>query len=227
MNSLLSRRFATLLTLSSAAILLVSIMGSATVAAEAATGSGAAQGAAGRTVTFSAGYNMIGVPSGTAVNADSVLAFDTAANSYTQLGSGDSLSGGRGYWAYFSGDIPVTLPAGSNASITVAASAGKWQLIGNPSGTTPALVTGADEVFAFDAVAGQYMAVTSLQPGQGAWALSRSGGSITSAPGATTPAPAVTAQPAPATNPAPQPVQTVTPVPPTSMPRPVPYPTYP
>jgi len=116
------------------------------------------EGAAGRTVTFGAGYNMIGVPSGTAVSADSVLAFDTAANNYTQLGSGDSLSGGRGYWAYFSADTPVTLPAGSNASITVAASAGKWQLIGNPSGTTPALVTGADEVFAFDAVAGQYMA---------------------------------------------------------------------
>jgi plastocyanin len=313
MNSLLSRRFATLLTLSTAAILLVSNAGGAAFAADAASVSihnfsfdpasitvpvggtvnwtndqpgvthtvtaddgsfdagrlasgqsfsttfstpgtiayhcnihssmhgavtvvaadnpapapGANQGPAGRSVTFRAGYNMIGVPSGTTVNADSVLSFDTAANSYTQLGSGDSLNGGRGYWAYFSTDTTITLPAGSDSAVTVPASAGTWQMIGNPSGTTPALVTGADSVFAFDAAGGQYMAVTTLQPGQGAWALSRSGGSITSAPGATTPAPAVTAQPAPATNPAPQPVQTVTPVPPTSMPRPVPYPTYP
>jgi hypothetical protein len=225
MNSLMSRRFAALLTLSSAAILLVSTVGGGTVATDAATGSGVAQGAAGRTVTFSAGYNMIGVPSGTAVNADSVLAFDTAANSYTQIGLGDSLSGGRGYWAYFSANTPVTLPAGSNASITVAASAGKWQLIGNPSGTTPALVTGADEVFAFDAVAGQYMAVTTLQPGQGAWALSQAGGSITIAPGGTAAAPAAAAatQPAPATQP--QPVQTMTP--PRTAPNPAPYNPYP
>jgi len=225
MNSLLSRRFATLMTLSSAAILLVSIAGGATVTADAATGSGAAQGAAGQTVTFGAGYNMIGVPSGTAVSADSVLAFDTAANNYTQLGSGDSLSGGRGYWAYFSADTPVTLPAGTNASITVAASAGKWQLIGNPSGTTPALVTGADEVFAFDAVAGQYMAVTTLQPGQGAWALSQAGGSITIDAGGTAAAPAAGTQPAPATQP--QPVQTVTPPRTTPTPKPAPYNPYP
>jgi hypothetical protein len=223
MNSLPSRRFATLVTLSSAAILLVSLAGGATVTADAATGSGAAQGAAGRTVTFGAGYNMIGVPSGTAVSADSVLAFDTAANSYTQLGSGDSLSGGRGYWAYFSADTPVTLPAGSNASITVAASAGKWQLIGNPSGTTLALVTGAAEVFAFDAVAGQYMGVTTLQPGQGAWALSPTGGSITIDAGGTAAAPAAATQPAPAT----QPVQTVTPPRTTPAPKPAPYNPYP
>lgn len=206
-------------------------------AASNATGSGTASGgpaaASGRTAMFHAGYNLVGVPGGTALGAASVFAFDPQANSYRDA-SAETLVGGHGYWAFFDAEAVMPLPAGSNATVTLNALAGAWQLLGNPSGTQPALVAGADQLFAFDPAAGQYLAVTMLQPGQGAWALSRSGGAITITPGGTPATPSPTPSPSP--SPAPvvtvvpmqQPVRTI-PVPmpqPQPMPQPFPYPRY-
>jgi hypothetical protein len=40
-------------------------------------------------------------------------------------------------------------------------------------------ISGADTVYTYDPVAGQYIAATTLKPGQGAWVLSNAGGTIT------------------------------------------------
>jgi hypothetical protein len=55
-------------------------------------------------------------------------------------------------------------------------------MIGNPSATDTLGVHGADTVLVYDAAAGQYSETTTLKPGQGAWALSFSGATITIGP---------------------------------------------
>jgi hypothetical protein len=50
-------------------------------------------------------------------------------------------------------------------------------MIGDPSGVAPATVAGADVVYAYDPANGYQLTTTVLQ-GQGAWAMSESGGTI-------------------------------------------------
>jgi len=182
-----------------------------------ATGGNAAAG--GRTISLSAGYNLVGPPDGTTFGDATAFAFDSAANSYHQLSAGEATRGGQGYWLLSDSGGSMPLAAGSNAPVSVTAAPGAWQLIGDPSGTQAALVTGADAVWTFNASTGQYEPATMLQPGQGAWAISQAGGRITITPGgrAATPAPASspapTPTPQPTQQPQPQPVQTAQPQP--------------
>lgn len=136
--------------------------------------------AAGVPVSYHAGWNLVGGPDGTTFNA--------AGNAYT-LGASDSsyatsagsapVGGGKGYWMYFPADASVAMNGAGASSLQVTAPAGKYIMIGNPSGTQSASVSGADQVLSFDAGSQQYNAVTTLSIGQGAWALSAAGGTIT------------------------------------------------
>lgn len=143
------------------------------------------------TVTYQPGWNLIGVPSGTRLPVDA-YAWDAAQQAYNPMPAGQPLEGGVGYWAFFTSVTPVALAAGgaattatgatittvAAASVAVTAPPGAWVMVGNP-GTAVAHVSGADAVFIWDARAGQYLASTTLQPGQGAWAISFAGGTIT------------------------------------------------
>jgi hypothetical protein len=51
-------------------------------------------------------------------------------------------------------------------------------MIGNP-GSTTATVSGADSIMTYNASSSTYQQATSLQPGQGAWAISYGGGTAT------------------------------------------------
>src|SRR5579875_243718 len=168
-------------------------------------------------VLYHAGFNIVGVPSGTILSsATAIYELSADGSSYEAVDPGQPLDGGEGYWAYFATDTTVNIPDGSNAPVSVTAPAGQWQLVGDPSGTQPATVTGADAVYTYDPVAGQYVATTRLLPGQGAWAISLRGGTITIAPGQTMPAAMATPSPAPmATQPpaATRPPATATPSP--------------
>lgn len=184
-----------------------------------------------RTVAVHAGFNLAALPAGTTANAEATFGFDAQANSYRTLGPNDQPVAGQGYWLFFAADQTVTLGAGSNGAVTIAAAPGTWNLIGDPSGMQAALVSGADAVFTYDQ-ATSYTAATMLQPGQGAWAFSRAGGPITVAPGATASAaasPTPSPTPVPATTPAPvmapqaTPMPVRTPVPSNPMPNPNPY----
>lgn len=102
---------------------------------------------------------------------------------------------GFGYWAYFPSPGSKSLAAGSGAPYVVSAPAGQFIMIGDPSGSAPASVTGADTIYAYDPTAG-YQSMTTLLPGRGAWAMSAGGGKITITPSA--PAAPSISQPAPA-----------------------------
>lgn len=178
-----------------------------------ASGGNAAAG--GRTISLSAGYNLVGPPDGTTFGDATAFAFDPTANGYHQLNAGEPTQGGQGYWLLSDSGGSVPLAAGSNAPVTISAAAGAWQLIGDPSGTEAALVTGADAVWTYNTGSGQYERATMLQPGQGAWAISQAGGRITVAPGgqAATPIPSPTPSPTPQPTQQPQPAQTTQPQP--------------
>jgi hypothetical protein len=91
-----------------------------------------------------------------------------------------TMSADAGYWCWYDpppGTVSRLALSGVQTA-TIPLTAGQFILVGNP-GNTPATVTGADVVYVYDAASGSYIAVTTLQPGEGAWAYSTSGGSIT------------------------------------------------
>jgi plastocyanin len=153
----------------------------ASTAAPAATGAAGAGAATGQSVAFKAGVNLVGVPAGTAITPTVVFAFDATTQQYTAIQPGE-IKNGKGYWAYFDSAPSVSLAAGVSTPVSVDAPAGIYTTIGNPSGTRPATVTGADAVYTYDASSGQYVATKTLQPGDGAWAISLKGGQITITP---------------------------------------------
>ena len=132
-----------------------------------------------------------------------VYTWDTDGTAYQPVQPGGTdrlLEGGTGYWVYFHETAPNTLPATSPQTVTRPLPAGRFVLIGNP-GTTPTTVSGADAVYVYDpalapasadpaapppppcaapapgcAPAAGYRPATTLLPGQGAWAISFTGG---------------------------------------------------
>jgi plastocyanin len=157
--------------------------GETTPTSATATAGGGAPAAGQHLAQYSTGFNLIGVPAGTSLTGTTaVYALNDAGDGYDPVGSDAAIQSGKGYWAYFAGNASLMLPAGSNAPVTLTAPAGRWLMIGNPSGTLFATVSGADALFTFDPVAGQYVPATSLKPGQGAWAFSTKGGTITISP---------------------------------------------
>ncbi|MGI8549970.1 MAG: hypothetical protein ACR2PL_04100, partial [Dehalococcoidia bacterium] len=72
--------------------------------------------------------------------------------------------------------------SGSESPYLAKAPIGRYVMIGNPSATQSARVTGATVVYTYDPI-NKYRETTTLQPYQGAWAFSSTGGTITVTPG--------------------------------------------
>lgn len=152
-----------------------------------------ASGGAG--VTYQPGWNLVGGPDGT-VFPTTLYIWDANSGQYTTLQQGQPLKSGHGAWAYFSQPTTVTLGSASVNSVSLMAPAGYWLQVANPSTTASASVSGADAVYSYDSISGSYSATTTLNPGQGAWAISLAGGTIQVTAAATpTPSPTATAQP--------------------------------
>ena len=133
------------------------------------------------TVTYSPGWNIVGGPSGTVLTgtSSSLFSYPPGANAYVTLPSGTPFQAGTGYWAYFNTTTTVNLAPSTTSNVNVTLPAGQWVLIGNP-GTGTATVTGASvSLFAYSPNAGGYSQVTTIPAGQGVWAISYTGGTVT------------------------------------------------
>jgi hypothetical protein len=84
---------------------------------------------------------------------------------------------GVGYWQFLDAPATLSIQSGSPQTVTMTLPPSHWVMIGNP-GSFPATVKGADTVYTYNQTSG-YQAATTLQPGQGAWAISTSGGTVT------------------------------------------------
>jgi len=131
------------------------------------------------TVTYHAGWNLVGAPDGTRyAGADGpIYTLQPGDTAYESFPAGTPSAAGAGYWVYFGASRTLQVPDGQ-AFVTVQLPAAQWVLIGNPSGLRTVPVTGADAVFTYDPGRG-YRAVSSLLPGQGALVYSQDGALLT------------------------------------------------
>jgi hypothetical protein len=132
----------------------------------------------GLTVTYSPGWNLVAGPTGTVVtgNIGPLYAFRPGDSSYEVIPTGTPLTAGTGYWAYFSQTTTSSLGSFNPGSMTEQLPAGQFVMVGNP-GAMSATVSGADIVYTYSVSAG-YQRTTTLAPGQGAWAFSANGGTV-------------------------------------------------
>ncbi|MHB8575918.1 MAG: hypothetical protein ACYDCQ_11380 [Dehalococcoidia bacterium] len=129
-------------------------------------------------VTYPPSWNLIGGPDGTELSGVNALyTFQAGDTSYETLNGSTALVGGNGYWVHIDGLVSVQLPGPNPPTFSRSLPAGQYVLIGNPLDSL-ALVSGADTVYIYDPAAG-YESATVLQPGQGAWAYSAAGGTLT------------------------------------------------
>jgi len=135
--------------------------------------------ASGVSVSYAAGWNLVAGPSGMVLTgtSGSLYALRAGDTGYETVAAATPLTAGNGYWAYFTGPETTTLPQNVSQPGATPLPAGQFVLVGNPS-SMPVTVAGADTVLAYDPVRG-YQSVSTLQPGQGAWAYSANGGMLT------------------------------------------------
>lgn len=149
----------------------------------------------GNTVTYAAGWNLVAFPQLTDLSqvAGPLYTMQAGDTDYETIDPTQGTQTGFGYWAYFASSGSVTLNDAGPFFATLAP-AGSYIMVGNPSGTSSAVVSGADLVYTYDPVAG-YNQTPILNPGQGAWVLSYAGAPITVSATQTSGAPPAGAQP--------------------------------
>lgn len=138
----------------------------------------------GPTVTYAQGWNLVGGPSGqTFTQADGPLySYPAGATAYTAVPNTTPISGGQGFWAYFSQSTTVALTGTSSSTASVSAPAGQYIMVGNPSTTQTLTIHGADVAYTWSPSANSYSQATSLTPGQAAWVYVAAGGTVTVGP---------------------------------------------
>jgi hypothetical protein len=133
------------------------------------------------TIVYPAGWNLVAGTGLPLMGSDGPLyTFDPAAGSYQTVPAGTRLTPGAGYWAFFDCPTQRSLPVVAPQQASPQLPAGKWVMIGDPN-FSPVSVSGADVVYIYLPGSG-YEQATTLQPGQGAWAYSAAGGTVTFGP---------------------------------------------
>jgi IPT/TIG domain-containing protein len=134
----------------------------------------------GPVVSLLSGWNLVGGPSGTVFSGASnpLYTWQTGDTNYQTLTPTSPITSGRGYWAYYPSATTTTIASATPQTIQVPLPVNNWIMVGNP-GNTAATVSGADAVDIYSPVTNSYSTATTLQPGQGAWAISSTGATIT------------------------------------------------
>jgi hypothetical protein len=133
--------------------------------------------APGTRVTYPPGWNLVAGPTGTTLTGVSTLyTYQATDTSYVTLDGTTPLVAGNGYWAYFNVLAAVQILGPTPPTFSRPLPVGHYVLIGNPRESL-VIVSGADVVYVYDPVAG-YEPTTVLEPGQGAWAFSAAGGTL-------------------------------------------------
>lgn len=130
-------------------------------------------------LTYPSGWNLIAWPAGSQISGAGgpLYTWQPGDSSYEVLSAGILTSTGMGYWANFPTTTTEALPYSAKLHMSRYLPAGQYVMIGDPS-NWPATVIGADSVYTYDPVSG-YQRTTVLRPGQGAWALSHFGATVT------------------------------------------------
>jgi len=150
-------------------------------------------------VQYPAGWNLISGPEGSHVSGASgpIYSLQPGDAAYEAFPPHPALKRGWGYWAYFPNGGSLNDAAGATA-YAVTLEAGKYVMLGDPSATGDATVSGADQVLTYSP-AGGYQSGSVIPAGQGAFVLGTGTVSLSApAPPAASATPTPTATPAPA-----------------------------
>jgi PKD domain len=128
-------------------------------------------------VNLQTGWNLIAVPPGATLQPGPIPMPYTWHAGDTQYTGVQNNQSGVGYWQFLDHAAMLSIPSGSPATVTIQLPPGQWIMVGNP-GSRTATVKGADVVYVYSQGSG-YQQTTTLQPGQGAWVFSNSGGPLT------------------------------------------------
>jgi hypothetical protein len=129
-----------------------------------------------------AGWYIVGAPAGTVIAGatGSLYTFQAGDSAYETVPANAGVKPGYGYWAYFPSDMsqnfPTTRTGADMVQITLLAN--QPILIGDPF-STPASVSGVDQLTIYQPQTGTYVTTFGLGQGQGAWAFSAKGGQVT------------------------------------------------
>lgn len=131
----------------------------------------------GTSVTYDAGWNLVSGPSGTVLAGTEgpLYTFQATDTSYEVIPQGTALQSGASYWALFSAPATEVLAAGTEGT-AISLPPGQFVMVGNPCNATVSL-DGADAVFVYSPSTG-YVQTETLAPGQGGWAISLGGATL-------------------------------------------------
>lgn len=140
-------------------------------------------------LSYPAGWYMVGGPAGFKIPGatGNLYTFQAGDTAYQTVPVSSGVKPGYGYWAYFPSDVSLfpseiagAPPTTSTATDTVQVTLPPNQpvLIGNPF-STPASVSGVDNLMIYQPQTGTYVTTFGLGRGQGAWAFSLNGGKAT------------------------------------------------
>lgn len=145
-------------------------------------------------VFYPGGYSLLGLPEGTVVPSDSPLYgwFDQGVGgAYSRRAPTEAVSGGRGYWAFFSCPRLVEISGAGTSALSAPQRAYHASMIGNPSATTAVKVSGYDFGALWDPTANAgtggykmsgYRQAATLPVGQALWTFSYSDTTVAIAP---------------------------------------------
>jgi plastocyanin len=136
-------------------------------------------GAPSASANLAAGWNLVAGPTGTvAPGANGPLyTLRAGQTAYDSVPSGTPFEGGVGYWAFFNAPAVLSLPVVANQPFRLPLPASQWIMVGNPN-SSAVTVSGADSILTYSSAQG-YQTASTLLPGQGAWAWSTTGGTLT------------------------------------------------
>lgn len=125
------------------------------------------------TVSYPAGWNLVGGPAGTTLSGayGKLYTFGFKDTQYEGYAVDSPLTGGLGYWAYFPNGGTATLGESGPCVIAVPIGAHEWVMVGHPWASGTATVRGAERVLKYQPGNG-YVSGVSLKPGEAAWAYS-------------------------------------------------------
>ena len=146
--------------------------------------------AAGPTVTYPAGWNLVGGPSGDALAGAAlpIYTFQATDTNYESITS-NVIQAPDGYWAYFTGSTTITLPVVSGTTQSVTLPSNHEIMVGNPFDKSATLSgsTSPTWVLTFNTQANTFGSWTradsgqtvQLAAGQGAFVFAAGGGTLT------------------------------------------------
>lgn len=133
-------------------------------------------------VQYYSGYNLITILPGMVFPSSVTATFDAYANGAYTAVDVSAVKPDQTGWLFTDTALTTQVGSGSNSPISLQNPAGQWSLLGNPSSSFPARISGADAAYVFDGASQTYQATTTIPIGQAAWVFTQAARTVVASP---------------------------------------------